>query len=653
MSFAFQRSIGAPADVAELEYCSALRQTEKDYLRRDATLTARDLQYHLVSRHGVQVDLDVIEQWIMVELAGCKPVWQQQQQQQQEEEQQRLDAVENPLLDGEDPPSLREDDDQNEVIADLHEEINVAAEHDDDNNDDDDDILFLDLVQQTALLLIPELQRIRQRSAATAVTTANRIGQQSDNTADMMGLIQITLHKILQQSGLKAGVVLTKEVLKDILEVFGEEWTEELVEEMLQDCCSDNDDDERSYGSRSHVVVLNEETLLRAMTCDTTLYQTDWENRATPHYQDALMSSSQKKVVTRTKRSSMIQPGMIAIMDQQDNDLLKRIYTAPSIDTTVDSLRSFTWSILSWLVLVVLFFAYFLDGFTVHKTLPTLNCDDTVLSSFGCRYFTSFLTWLEVFIELTTLGVAFVYLTTLGNSSFPFAYKWRATMAISIGMLTIIFSSILSYAYRVDVPFVNTDKQEGKRFVYRTSIVLGTLLLAVQLGQVIRLLLPIPEKARHLFETGGLKMERWTKKASAYKVQKMLLHALACHAGDEVPMIEGEDLFKSISHHSLKLINTLPGIPEERNTFNAMLVYMKHAEQTERVGGSIWVWKSILFRRSQIFGREGIWLFPRLIATNLIQLFVLICIPIFFVFAAKKVRNDPDWFADLEIEVYE
>ena len=68
----FARPRGAPTDVSELEYLSALVQSESADvpLRPDGTLTAIDIRRLLQSRHGLRIPLDRIEQQVFVQLAG-------------------------------------------------------------------------------------------------------------------------------------------------------------------------------------------------------------------------------------------------------------------------------------------------------------------------------------------------------------------------------------------------------------------------------------------------------------------------------------------------------------------------------------------------------------------------------------------------------
>lgn len=54
----FNRPVGAAVDVRELEYISALLQTDLPHLRRDGTIKARDILIYLRSRYGLVVEID-------------------------------------------------------------------------------------------------------------------------------------------------------------------------------------------------------------------------------------------------------------------------------------------------------------------------------------------------------------------------------------------------------------------------------------------------------------------------------------------------------------------------------------------------------------------------------------------------------------------
>ena len=65
----FDRPIGAPADVKELEYVSGLHQTDKQ-VRVDGSITAQDIQLYLKSRFGLDVELETVTNTILQGMGG-------------------------------------------------------------------------------------------------------------------------------------------------------------------------------------------------------------------------------------------------------------------------------------------------------------------------------------------------------------------------------------------------------------------------------------------------------------------------------------------------------------------------------------------------------------------------------------------------------
>ena len=63
MGLEFDRPVGAKADEAELLYVSALHQSGD--LRQDASINAEDIRHYLLSRHGIDVDINAVESIIL------------------------------------------------------------------------------------------------------------------------------------------------------------------------------------------------------------------------------------------------------------------------------------------------------------------------------------------------------------------------------------------------------------------------------------------------------------------------------------------------------------------------------------------------------------------------------------------------------------
>ena len=70
MISAFDSPTGSRRDTKELEYLSALLQTNQQHLRADGTIKACDVVLYLRSRHGIVVSEDVVKNLILKDLAG-------------------------------------------------------------------------------------------------------------------------------------------------------------------------------------------------------------------------------------------------------------------------------------------------------------------------------------------------------------------------------------------------------------------------------------------------------------------------------------------------------------------------------------------------------------------------------------------------------
>jgi len=66
----FELLVGAAGDVQELEYISALHQTDVEQVRRDASLQAEDIQLFLSSRYGIHVDQQEVRRTVLSGLLG-------------------------------------------------------------------------------------------------------------------------------------------------------------------------------------------------------------------------------------------------------------------------------------------------------------------------------------------------------------------------------------------------------------------------------------------------------------------------------------------------------------------------------------------------------------------------------------------------------
>lgn len=183
-----------------------------------------------------------------------------------------------------------------------------------------------------------------------------------------------------------------------------------------------------------------------------------------------------------------------------------------------------------------------------------------------------------------------------------------------IGIVTILFTTILSLAYVVETAVFSTTKEDSFLAAYIGAATLGAILLILQVISLIGEFFSLEFLKKHawlecLLTPGMEKMERRTKKAAQKKVKRMVDNALVYH---------GE------SNHSIALSEDFQ--MTARGT--ALLNFQTREERTEQVGGIVWGWKRVF--NGSIFDEEGIWLHSRLVSSTVTQFFICIFLVVFF-----------------------
>jgi len=157
------RPAGAPGDVIELEYCSALRQTDTSRsLRRNGSLTAQDVRLHLISRHGVKVSVERIRESILIELAGGQEYVAERGGEGGEEEESAMASASRGSSGrgrGGNATVTSSLSGMQSIKSGKLTSFFMSDKSGTSSKEDFNEITPLDMVQQTALLLIPELRR--------------------------------------------------------------------------------------------------------------------------------------------------------------------------------------------------------------------------------------------------------------------------------------------------------------------------------------------------------------------------------------------------------------------------------------------------------------------------------------------------------------
>ena len=150
------------------------------------------------------------------------------------------------------------------------------------------------------------------------------------------------------------------------------------------------------------------------------------------------------------------------------------------------------------------------------------------------------------------------------------------------------------------------------KLLYLLALLGGFFLIVAELRILVQVLLPkrLLEKfncIRKLFIPGTIQMEAKVKKASSYKMNRLIHNANWVHKNSQ-----------NDSH------------AENETSFGrALLTFSKNAEKREELGGLLWMWRKLF--KSEIFEEEGCWLTTHLLAGNLAQLTICLFIISFFI----------------------
>jgi len=592
MTSTFERPVGAPADVMELEYCSALQQTGMHSLRHNGSLQAVDIQRQLLSRHGIDVSEEQIEAVILQRLAGC--LYEEDKNHKEEENDA---AVEEDLEAARDPAkSIAQSSDGGAKEEDLIQ------------------TLPMDLVQQVALLLIPQLQKIalaentegrEERKKKDEEAALPSGGEDNDKPETDQGkVVQIVLEELLDLSGLPEGSELSVETLQIILNALGEEWPDEVIHDMVHQAIDS--------AAKDQSLVLNYETFLRALTHDTRLYNDSFAKQAAAFETDAEEEQPSRTAVEKGKGNL-----------ENENDktdffrptAVKRIYAAPTIDFTADTFASYAWAVLVLITYALVVFNYILGTRDNAAVFRQFGC---TFNNFGCAVLDGIFSWTSNVVVLSISGVPFIFLASVGNSAYKQTLsKLQLLIGHVLGIAIVTTFTILSYLFEIQTPFFSTVKNPNYKAGYMALAVLGVILIAYQLASLNNVFCLIKMRW-HLFSilvSRGTGLRDSAIEASAsYKVARMMDNALACR--------------KQLASADKGQVSP---------TASALYLFNLQSEKVERGGGIWWSWSALV--SGDLFVKEGISLFPRLIASNLLHLCALATLLIFFSNGLKQLAD--------------
>jgi hypothetical protein len=512
MTICFERIVGPKRDVHELEFISALLQTDLRTIRLDGSITAHDIVQYLKSRHGVETSVATVRQFIVCDLCAStendKHLFHQQQLSNHSRKQSQ-----NPE---------KGSDGGGRDGGDVSEEI------------------VLDMCQFASLMLAPELLEAAKINGGNGNENDNSNNQQEleaklfgsgvldDMLSQAHGGVDVNSYEINNN----AALTWTPMALRHLFNRYNElDVSDELIHEMIQVANNEGHDGGqqasggKSAGRTGGGTTTARECLIRALTSDLHKYNINWKNKLSINYYDALEgdAATREDEVAENEYNSqhdddynksntmmmmmmMMDPENAAVVtsqsirrtatqdtsgttveeeqhdtgqhkktkqwrhqeqQQQQQHPLMRSYTAPNIDFYADTHRRPFYVTAIWVCCVTLYFAYVWgangaetvevvneeDGTntTITVTWSTVqNCNERY-SDLACPIINGITAFLAVFIQLTVLGVPFIFFGTLGASVYADQQHWLGTVArLLMGMITIIVMAILPF-YRVRV----------------------------------------------------------------------------------------------------------------------------------------------------------------------------------------------------------
>ncbi|KAI2493596.1 hypothetical protein MHU86_20954 [Fragilaria crotonensis] len=435
------------------------------------------------------------------------------------------------------------------------------------NIDESPDAVF-DLVELASILLIPHLRKT---------------GAEHD--------CEIFFDKVLKMitldvTGSSDPVRLDRTMMLNIMKTYGEEdVSSAVVDEMLK----------AAGVQKNGSTMFDYKKLVNATTADIQQYDPEWETRETTYYDDVLDGTSLDANLEDNDPDEELAKSNFddALTRFVGSSLYQRLILSPRI----------TGPNFQCLALGVRCCSPFQYASDFDTSVGQQDCPTTsFMSEFGCRVGQSIVAWLMLMVQLIILGTIFVILSTAGNS-IHLQHNLPSFVGVMLGIVTIMFSSMLSYIFEVKFFLINTNKSSSAegQFGYGFALALGCVLL-FQIKSLLYVLIPRSTWKNLPFANFWLtcemaKSECCTKQAAAYKIKNMVDHAFAQHDGSILRKAESARV--KLKASSFKSANA-----------KAMMSFHATADHRERVGGILYtfrrMWNGSCSRRMAFYPRRTI-----------------------------------------------
>lgn len=561
----FQRPTGAAADLRELEYVSALQQTQSGAVRKDGSIQDVDMQLFLKSRYGIEVSLDDVKRLL---LGGFG------------------------------------DDD----VIDLSE---LAA------------MLLIPTCIKAAAASQEEKQISEQDSSEEEKEDSEQVSSEGI-LYPKPDLLQTVLDMILRDvTGSSEPPKLTISLLQDILLAYGEEEMSQdqgLLREMMDAAGEEGDDFDVNAFARA----LTSDVLLYNVKDEVTL-TTNYHDVMNPKDPQDKTSATETDLSLANESDEdedySVEYGRLSRKHnsqetKQGPATIRKFWSSPAIDFTACRYSSKYIVVLLWTGFVISYIAYF-QGIIRGEASYFFGdvCEGT--GNYGCTIGVAIVEWLFILGTLCGFGLAYVALSSIGNGIEGGRTWARLIGATVIGCWTWLLFLVLysrddekigEFGYIDEegnfVPTEDIIIEESEPYeavVYFLSLIIGTVVIILQVymmfGESIRRHCFNKETLVKLFTASGVKAEAYSKQAAALKMNSIVDNARQIHEYSGKDIEHGETSFGA-----------------------GLLNFSVRGEDYEEAGGFVWTWKRMFSK--DLFEKDGVWISARLLAGNFAQLLI-------------------------------
>ena len=531
---AFDRPVGAAADVSELQYVSALMQTNVEELRTDGTIQPQDIALFLQSRYGLDITPEQVAERLLTDFTAKKA---------------------SPI---------------------RRRSLSAAQEQQ------------LDLMEFTALLLISKLRRSETDGSceclyrhAMKIMQEDGLGLQApdDSDAIFLSLTPSVLKRIFGRLG-EFDLAADNRLLVEMCNVVKQEQTDDngrallnattLQKALVHDVQKfESTDDILTNFAKVQALKEEQDPGFAKEFLETAVHtakqvkakiiggegEDDNNNNNTHEEAEDSTVAFDKEVVPQTAAPTIIR-AMHAL------PLTK---TAPFIDWTADTYRSQLLVVLLWAFFGLSFLTYGILSFPLESTCEGFEERRSWIQNFGafvCSIGWSVGRWLYTLVLMSIYGLVFFVVVGRGNG----IETTKPNLAILGALAAALFVVI------PPVVFPNAERNEEIIAIFSIlTVIVGCLVCLFNVWNAVSIGWPqlLGEKYKSFLVASAIRGESLVRQSGRKKMDNMVDHALDMHQRDE----DDDDALAAVQSHLGRALFTYA------NRENTVM---------ERVGGFRW-----------------------------------------------------------------